>query len=264
MRMLDNPIFFGREAAILAEYANVPENEKNAILFGDWYIGDNAVYDFERGKHIVPIPFDYSPYWRHVLAVDPAGRGLIGIVLIAEHPMTGIKYVIYADYIKGKAPTLILDEIETIAKPYNIVKHVSDPHETWFIEQARLKGFFYHTPFNKTGRKVELIKQIQSGITDNKLLFVDKCTLLIDELASYQWSDSAEDKIAQSTKYHIMDALQYGWDLFPRFSGKTFVAPPKFDTPAEQYNHSIKMAVVAEREKRVVSLKRSRKSCKLR
>jgi len=261
INMFDNPIYRGREEQILLEYKNTPENERNAILFGDWYVGDSAVYDFSLNKHVVSIPYDYTPYWRHLFAIDPAGTGKVGYVIIAEHPMTGVKYVIKAGYIKGKAASQLLDEIEVMIKPFNIVKKVSDPHETWFIEEARLRGSFYQTPYNKTGRKVDLIKAIQSGITDNELLFIDKCDLLLDEISTYQWSEGETTKIEKSTKYHIMDALQYGWDLFPRFEGVKVKVAMSFNDDSERYTYAIKQAAATEREKaikRMVRLKKRR------
>jgi len=212
---LDNPIFKGREKEILAEFDQYPESERNARLYGDWYAGDLSVYELDFNKHIVDLPAEYSRTWDHIEAVDPAASGTMGYILLAQSPLQRCWYVVKSKYIKGAAATDLLDKLYVESAPYNIIKRVSDPHEVWFIKEASKRDIFYLGVYNKTQRKAELIKNVQHKLTEGALKICKDCTEIQQELVSAQWSETANDKIENSTKYHTLDALQYALDVLP-------------------------------------------------
>jgi hypothetical protein len=213
---LDNPIFKGREQQIIEEFMQYPESERRARLYGDWYAGDLAVYNLDFDKHIVELPEDYKPSWDHIESVDPAASGQMGYVLLAQSPLQRTWFVVKSKYIKGAAATDLLDKLYVESAGYNIVKRVSDPHEVWFIKEALKRDIIYMGVYNKTKRKAELIKNVQHKLTDNSLKISKACTDLIQELVSAQWSETVEDKIENSTRYHCLDALQYAADSVPQ------------------------------------------------
>lgn len=210
LRMFDNPIFEGREEELLAQYAGLSEQERNARLYGDWFLGSSAVYTFS--SNMIEKPEGYHPSWRHIECVDPASSGKTGYVLLAEKPSTFQWYVVKAAYIDKDTPNTIVPEIRKLSDGYNVVKRVSDPHEAWFINGARELGLKYHGVFNKNGRLKELISNAQQFLYDGKVKIAPWCEDLISELTSMQYSDSGNGKIVGSQKYHCENSFRYACD----------------------------------------------------
>jgi hypothetical protein len=216
--MLDNPIYKGREDQIIQQYATLPEAERNARLFGEWFSGALSVYDFNPDMHVAPIPQEYRASWNHVEAVDPAASGKTGYILLAQSPVQRTWYVVNSKYVDGAAATDLLDRIEILSAGYNTIRKVSDPHEVWFIKEASKRGRIYSGVYNKTQRKHELIKGLQEALTSGKLKIGSDNAELIQELVGCQWSETSEDKIVGASKYHLLDALQYALDNLPKDS----------------------------------------------
>lgn len=215
--MLDNPIYAGREDEILARYSALAEGEKNARLYGEWYIGSRGVYKFEADSHMED-PVGYHPSWRHVEVVDPAASGMAGYILMAENPSTKVWYAIKAENIKGDSATDLLPEFMRRSDGVNLIKRVSDPHEVWFIKEAQKQKIFYQGVFNKNNnRKIELIKQLQIALDTNKIkISYWAGDMVIDQFNACQWSETHDDKIVHASEYHILDCLQYFCDAIPK------------------------------------------------
>jgi phage terminase large subunit-like protein len=217
LMMLDNPAYAGRESEVLSRFDGLPEAERATRLTGAWYSGDNAVFDFNPQVHVTELPAEYTQHWEHVECVDPAGQGKAGYVLLAAKPESDIWYVVKSKYLDGAAATDLLDRIRVESAGYNIIRRVSDPHEVWFIKEAFKQGFSYMGVYNKKNRKMELIKGVQKALTEGSSKLVKgSADLLIKEISSCQWSDSVDDRIVNASKYHLLDAYQYGLDTLPR------------------------------------------------
>jgi phage terminase large subunit-like protein len=239
LSMLDNPIYAGREAEILLRFKDVPEAERRARLYGEWYTGDLAAFEFFEHIHVQdPERYDYS--WRHIEVVDPAASGLTGFMVIAQSPENKRWYVVKAEYIKGTAPSDLLDNLTKKTAGLNIVKRIYDPHETWFYKEALKAKRTYIGVHDKARRKVELIKNVQERLNDGKIRIASWCVDLKEELGTAQWEDNGKDKIAQSTKYHLLDCLQYGIDNLP---------PDSVQQPPATYDQWLRQAN-AERKKK--------------
>lgn len=217
MLMFDNPALTQRDKeAIVQSLETYPESYRRTVLYGDWSAGELAVYDFASARHVAS-PANYSKGWRHVVAVDPAMSGKAGVILWAEHPETGVWFTILADYVEGcQAPDDVVKTVEGKVQGYNIVRRISDPHEVWFIGAASKLGYVYLGVYKKSDRKNELIKNLQTALTDGKIKISPWCTLLIDEFVECHWSETAEGKIANSSKFHLLDCAQYFIDLKPK------------------------------------------------
>ena len=219
LKQLDNPIFKGREAEILAQYKDLSPEERAARLEGTWFMGESAVYDFSQDNILTPT--DYCPHtWEHIEAIDPAASSKLGFILLANKPGTDLWFVAKAKYIPGAAATDLLDRLEIERQGYKIVSFVSD-HAPWFLKEASKRGLYYHLA-NKRDRKLELIKQVQSRLTHKSLyVFVTEVELL-DELTTCKWNESENDSIVGASRFHLLDSLQYGVDIIPNYE-----APPK-------------------------------------
>lgn len=232
MSMLDNPIYKGREAEIIKRYENIPEDERNARLFGEWFRGGQAVYNFDPEKQLHQ-PEGYLPSWTHVEAVDPAASGQAGFILLANQPGSPQWHVVRAEYIKGAAASDLLDEIEKRTKGINIIRRISDPHEAWFIKEAAKRKRYYMGVYKKNERKNELIKNLQESLNDGKILVTPWAQLLVDELMTCLWKEGT-DKIVGASRFHLLDCIQYANDNLPKT--ETLSKPMTFDQALKEAN----------------------------
>jgi phage terminase large subunit-like protein len=219
MSKFDNPIFPKEfKQAEMARLSTYSVSLRNTYLYGDWSTGDSAVYQFNYDLMTVEsLPAYYNRGWRHVESVDPALKSKFGYTLWAEDPGTGIWYLINDQYITGILnPEDMVEEVSKRSSGYNIIRRISDPHEVWYIGQAGKRGIHYMTVYNKNSRKAELIKGLQSALSDGKIKIGRWCGSFIDEIQGCQWSETT-DKIINSSIYHNMDCAQYFCDNVPAY-----------------------------------------------
>jgi hypothetical protein len=221
LHMLDNPKHKGREAEIEKSFAGLSREERNTRLAGTWYMGENAVYEFDPEFSLVDPPADYSKLWPHLECIDPAGSGKVGYILAAERPNTGRWFIVEAKYIEGAAATTLLDQIIHDSYGYNITAFVSDPHEAWFIKEAYKPPYCrtYYGVYNKNNRKMELINNFQEALKSGNLKVFKKCADWVQEVISCQWKENTDGIIVNSSKYHLLDASQYAVD-FMKFTDR--------------------------------------------
>lgn len=216
--MLDNPIYKGREAEVLSQYAHMPQDERNARLFGDWFKGGRHVYTFNAEQDIED-PDGYHSSWPHLELVDPAASGKTGFVLLANKPGTQDWYAVRSEYVEGDAPSKLLDELAKRTDGYNIIRRISDPHEAWFIKEAAIRRVYYAGVYKKNERKHELIKGLQTSLIAKRIKITSWATELLSELDTCMWADDS-DKIIGAHRFHLLDCLQYGNDNLPKMSEK--------------------------------------------
>lgn len=224
MSKLDNPLYADRIEEELQKMEGYSEAYKRAVLYGEWYTGDSAVYEWHDS--MMHQPENYSAAWRHVEAVDPALKSKFGYTLWAEDPQTGVWYLIRADYIEGiYDPEEMIQEVKKRSKGYNIVRRVSDASAPWFNGVASKSGLTYMTPYAKNNnRKEDLIKNLQSALSGGKIKIAPHCDLFLEEIQSCQWRENS-DKIINSSSYHVLDCAQYFVDCKPIYDS-TFKAQP--------------------------------------
>lgn len=220
IHMLDNPAYAGRHEELMSQINLLPESQRNTILYGDWYVGELAVYNFDPSLHNEDPP-NYSALWPHVVSVDPAASGLMGFTLwAAPHEHAQRWYCVRADYLKGAAPSDLVDAVESklVGIP-QILFRVSDSHEAWFIKQAAKLKVNYRGVPHKHSRKLELIAQTNQALANGRIRLSSGSGDLASELSTCQWSEKAEDKIVNASSYHLADTAQYFVDMLPRPSG---------------------------------------------
>jgi DNA-binding transcriptional regulator YhcF (GntR family) len=261
IHMFDNPLYTPeKQAKILEEMALYPEHVRKCRLEGEWMSAENAVYYFSPEVMVRDLPSHYSPGWRHVESSDPAARSAHGLTIWAEDPTTGLWYCVRAEYLQGLRDT---DEYILAVKQrtagLNIVRRLYDSACPWYADLAVKHGLNYTPVMNKAHRKLEMIKALQLAL-GQQLFLTPWCQDLADELNNMQWSESAENKVANSSKYHLHDSAVYFLDCKPKYEG----------TPvASDYWQSMRQAnqkrKVAEYEaKKASPLARSRQGIKHR
>lgn len=215
--MFDNPIYNETDKVrILDSMATYSETYRNTLLKGDWMTGSEQVYYFNYDQMVQDLPAHYSPSWRHMESVDPALKSALGLTVWGEDPTTHRWYCVLAEYVKGVyVPTELVAKVKDMTKSFNIVKRVCDPHESWYIHTAASMGIAYDTVYNKNDRKPELIKGLQEKL-GGRLVLTPRAQELITEFNDCRWSAVAEQKIVNSSSYHLLDSAQYFADTMPR------------------------------------------------
>lgn len=215
-RMFDNPTITDEvKVRILGEMAHLSETERNARLYGDWVVPSAKVFNYTDEECMRPVPSSYYMGWRHVRSVDPAISSKLGYVLAAEDPKTGFWYITDARYMAGlKDPNKLFEAVMKQDGGHNIMRRVCDPHETWFMGLSAAKGVVHMAPVDKANRRGEMVANLQKRL-GSTLFLTPGLAELRTELLGAQWSETTEGKIANSSKYHQLDALLYLVDCLP-------------------------------------------------
>ena len=213
MNMLDNPMHHGSEERLLAKYAAAPESERRARLYGEWYMGEGAVINFDADRYI-EFPVGYSTLWRHMEMADPADSSHFGFLLAAENPDTHVWYVIKSELMNGDAGSTLVEECIKRTKGVNRMSGVADTSAGWFIKEAKKAGVVYRGPI-KANRKNEMIEETKEALYGGSWKVSPECTELLNELTAMQWSETSPGTIVNSRKYHCSHALFYGIDICP-------------------------------------------------
>lgn len=217
---LANPIYQDPEQRdlILSELSKVSEEERNARLYGKWITPKTLVYQYDSDTMFRDLPEHYSQMWRHVEVVDPALKSKLGLTIWAEDPMNGDWYCVFSEYLQGiYIPSQMLREVQKRTQGFNIVRRVCDP-TPWFVGTASEMGLKYTGVYKKVNRKDELLKGLQEKL-GSKIYLTSGATSLIQELQTCRWSETAQDKIVNSSSWHLIDCAQYFCDNIPRFDG---------------------------------------------
>lgn len=217
IHMLDNPSYAERKEEILAQISALPEAQRNTILYGDWYVGERCVFSYDASRHCKDFPPGYSTMWPHVVAVDPAASGLMGLsVWAAPDPNSFTWYCVKAKYLKGAAPTDLIFKVEEETQGYQVLWRICDTHEQWFVKEASKHKIHYRTVPHKRDRKKELIAQLNQALASGRVVLTPEADALAAELTSAQWSETNEDRIINASSYHVADTAQYFVDQIPR------------------------------------------------
>lgn len=215
-RRMDNPLYEGREAEVMAELEGYSDAYKISVLEGEWFVGESAVYEWTHDRMVEEPGDDYAPNWRHAISVDPALKSKFGFTMWAERPRDGKWFLVKGEYIEGiYAPDDMVEEVKKKIAGFNLIRRISDPESAWFIGQASKAQLSFISP-NKQGRKAEMIKGLQAALSTGKIAIAPWCSDFVAEITSCQWANDS-DKIVNSSSYHLLDCAQYFVDMKPAY-----------------------------------------------
>jgi hypothetical protein len=235
LSFLNNPgIDQEAKDARLAEIRAMPVHMRETLLKGSWMNAEQAVFVLPDAALEDEVRH-YSPSWRHILGVDPGLASAQGVICLGEDPRTGIWHVIHAEKMEGI--TDVDDAVQRVwnliaSRGWNVERISYDPAGTYWYMQAKkhpnLKSYKIVCPFNKnsTERKMEMIANLQMAL-GTRLLIPTAHEDLLDEFSTCEWSETTEGKIKKGQKYHLLDALRYGIDCLPRWTGP--IVTPEID-----------------------------------
>ena len=217
--MLDNPAYANRKQEQLDALKGFTKKKQDNILYGEWLDGDEKVFTFSMEKNTIPRLDDYDATWPHVIAVDPAAN-VTGFAVACWHPTRMQWFVINSGYVKADKelddPTTIVAKIEQKIAGVNVIRRIYDPHETWWMMTARNHAGVSYIPVLKDKRKKILVQNLITAIGQRSFLFVGDQQECYDELHRADWHPDKDFIIRGSQNLHIIDSLQYLWDLLPK------------------------------------------------
>ena len=221
MGKLDNPIYKGREVEEWAKISHLPKKVQDNIMKGDWLDGDDAVFKYSKDEHSQALPTTYTTQWPHVISYDPASSSNSGLTLLAFDQVEDQWWVVDSRYIKHSSPSEHIEWLEKYMAPFDIIRRVCD-NEPWFYnEYVKQTGKSWLPVAEKTQRKKELIAKLQDALAYHSLKFKPGLKDLEREFSTAEWKPGFEgEKIKNSQKFHLIDSLQYGFDVLPKVEKK--------------------------------------------
>lgn len=217
MGKLDNPIYHGREDVEWAKVAHMPERVQRNIMFGDWLESEDTPFPYNKEENSAPLPDYYSSLWPHLVAYDPANSSNSGLVTFAYDHKHGQWWVVDAQYKRHNAPSEHIDWLEDYLAPLNVDRRVCD-NEPWFYnEYSKQTGTTWMPVVEKNQRKKQLIANVQEALHNKTVMFKAGIKDLEREFQTAEWKPGYEgEKLKNSQRFHLLDALQYGYDMLPK------------------------------------------------
>lgn len=207
---------------------NLPEDRKQAMLYGNWDIFDGQFFpEFDRRIHVIE-PFDIPDTWNRYIALD-YGLDMFAVIFVAID--TKGKAYIYNEIHKSD---LIVSEARQVLKSYmrkEKYKDIYAPPDLWnrnrdtgksTMEMFLEGGIVFNKASNnreagwlavKEWIKKRKTRHEQTGeeIEDTNLYIFSNCTNLIRCIPQLQHDEKNPNDVATEPHEitHITDALRY-------------------------------------------------------
>lgn len=224
----ENKYLMEHDPSYVKTLENLPEDRKQAMLYGNWDIFDGQFFpEFRRDLHVIE-PFEIPAHWNRYIALD-YGLDMFAVVFVAVD--TKGKAYIYNEIHKSN---LIVSEALQTLKSYMRDKQYKDiyaPPDLWNRNRDTGKStaeMFQNggISFTKAGNdresgwlavkewlKIRKIRHEQTGelVEDTNLFIFSNCVNLIRCIPQLQHDDKNPNDVATEPHEitHITDALRY-------------------------------------------------------
>lgn len=220
LRLEDNPIYEGWTSEQLDDLVKslcADPVEFRSRRYGEWYYsGDRVFRGYDPTRNRKPLPFAYSPRLQHVVVVDPAASGKVGVSIWALHPGNYEQWwCVYGKKFEGEAASLLVKKIEMEAVGSRYVLkdgRICDCSPSGFYKEAQLQGYDYIPYRDKNDKKKETIEEVNRAYFNEKMMIAEtpETEELHKEQLSAKWKPQ-ENEIVNSHKYHLADTARYFW-----------------------------------------------------
>ena len=224
----ENKYLMERDPGYVEALENLPEDRKQAMLYGNWDVFDGQFFrEFKRSVHVIE-PFKMPEHWNRYIAID-YGLDMFAVLFIAID--TKGKAYVYNEIHK---PNLIVSEarqvLKSIMRHYKY-KYIYAPPDLWNRNRDTGKStaeLFYEGGIDLTKAsnnriagwlnvkewlKVRKVRNEQTGelYEDSDLKIFSNCINLIKYLPQLQHDEKEPNDVATEPHEptHITDALRY-------------------------------------------------------
>ena len=226
--VFENKYIMERDPNYVKVLENLPEDRKQAMLYGNWDIFDGQFFrEFKRSVHVIE-PFQIPEHWNRYIAMD-YGLDMFAVLFVAIDAK-GKAYV----YNEIHKPNLIVSEarqtLKSIMRHYKY-KYIYAPPDLWNRNRDTGKStaeLFWEGGIDLTKAsnnriagwlnvkewlKVRKVRNEQTGklYEDSDLKIFSNCVNLIKYLPQLQHDEKEPNDVATEPHEptHITDALRY-------------------------------------------------------
>ena len=186
----------------------LPDRDFRVRYLGEWASFAGALIPSFSDKNIVN-DFDVPKHWRHVLAVDAASSGYVGIALLAQSPTDKLWYVIKESMPQNIEPNRLVQYCEEFCEGRNVTDRFSDIHETWFIKIANnVQNDLGYRGVKKV-KKEDMTVELDNSFAAGRVFVFAGLLMLQDQIYNYKNKEESNKFDPLRGDYHILDAVIY-------------------------------------------------------
>lgn len=178
----------------------------NRYILGEWCIAEGLVYEFGEDNIVDELPASGEYY----ISIDYGTQNPFsaGLWCVLGDKAVRIKEYYYNGRAKGVQRTdeEYCDDIEELAKGYDIRKVVVDPSASSFIASLRKRGFYIRKANNDV---LDGIRKTAVYLKNGNIKIHRSCVDSIAEFGLYRWNDKATNDTVVKENDHAMDDIRY-------------------------------------------------------
>lgn len=178
----------------------------NRYIRGEWCIAEGLVYEFGEDNIVDDIPTGGEYY----ISIDYGTQNPFsaGLWRVLGDKAVRIKEYYYNGRAKGiqRTDEEYCDDIEELAKGYEIRKVVVDPSASSFITSLRKRGFYIRKANNDV---LDGIRKTAVYLKNGNVKIHRSCVDSIAEFGLYRWNDKATSDMVVKENDHAMDDIRY-------------------------------------------------------
>lgn len=178
----------------------------NRYILGEWCVAEGLVYDFGEENIVDDVPKNGEYY----ISIDYGTMNPFsaGLWCVLGDKATRIKEYYYNGREKAvqKTDEEYCDNIEELAKEYNIRKVVVDPSAASFIAALKKRGFTIRKANNEV---LDGIRRTAVYLKQGNIKIHRSCVDSIAEFGLYRWDDKSSADTVIKENDHAMDDIRY-------------------------------------------------------
>ena len=178
----------------------------NRYILGEWCVAEGLVYDFGEDNIVDDVPSNGEYY----ISIDYGTLNPFsaGLWCVLGDKATRIKEFYYDGRKKAiqRTDEEYCDNIDELAKDYNIRQIIVDPSAASFITALRKRGYSVRKANNDV---LDGIRRTAVYLKNGNIKIHRSCVDAISEFGLYRWDDKATSDTVIKENDHAMDEIRY-------------------------------------------------------